>query len=337
MAQASRARIESFNSNNHLLDLENIFTFPTKSLDFFSQVTFESGLTTATNNQNNSYSVGLYEQQNQNSNWVVALGRQNQVIQKSRAKYKIVTGETYDVSNNSIHLIRSFKSDGLGYSLGLYSSERRDLQAAEHEISQTLLLGLRTGHFTFSLEGALKNEMQSPASKLIQITNNVAGSILYEVENLFLSAQLDFFTGKQENSGLESQSFDHQLFTFAFSDLSLLGSRLFFYRIDVIIENLKYNLSTVKERSNKVPLTLGFETPITNYIKVRSAVTQTFLISNDQDRSATENNTLVSTGLEYAQDRFKLEALLDGLTSGTANQKIDSSNLFSRVSVTYLF
>lgn len=335
-ALASRAKMTSLQNNQHFPDLENAFLFPTKSFDLFPMVTFESGLTSAASAQTNAYVVGLW-QQNSDVNWLYSLGRQNKTVQQSRERYQAITSENLELANNSVQITRNQKIAGIGYSLGVSYSGRKDQMADEYENAETIMAGLRFGHWSFSAEYAFKNQQQIPSFKYINIKNNLMLAALYEVDNLTLSAQFNYLSGRQENSGLESQSFDDQSYTFSFSDNSLFQSKLFFYKIDLLINNLKYNLSTVRERSNQLPISFGFENPISDLFKVRGSMKQTFLLNNNQDMAAADNNTNVAVGVSYENSRVIVDSVLQGLTGNAANQKIDGNQLLSQVSVTYLF
>lgn len=332
---ASRARLLSLQNKNHLLDSELIFSLPTKASELDSFLVLESGQTTSLKSLQAPYASGLI--QYGPSSFAVGLGRQDDLSSAQREKFNSLTTEFFELSQNPLSLIWSYKNKGSVYALGTFYSEKKDVLNSESESTQVLRGGYRSGFLTVSAAFQLKSEVVAALNKELSIKNSGSVSVLYEVDNFAISGEAETFSSDQMNTGSHLNQISYQTLQMALSDRTEFDQNQFFYRFDLIIKNLEYKISGLKEHQNQLPLTLGIESRQTEWLILRSSLQQTVFINQAENVPAESNSTQAAFGMGLRFKNLTLDGTLAGLIGPTQTGVIDTNQFLSQVSLTAIF
>jgi hypothetical protein len=331
---ATRARVAALMGNDHLLDPEVVYSYPTKMSEFNSYLVIETGQSTARASE--ELPLGSYHHRfGDDRHGSITLGRNSNLMTKHRTAYNRITGELFENAQNPFSLGYLYKYRGHGLAATVTLAERNDNLATELERSRSMQLGYRWGQISLAMDLGLENRVQAPRTKYMKIIDSVAMRGLYEVDNFVISLEGSVFKGIQYNNDLESQNFDFQDFVLSLSDSSWMYEQLFFYRFDLSLEQIKYKLSTAQERHNKLPLTMGFESKVLAWLTLRASIQQTFILNNTQDKSAAENSTLAAMGLGLHFGKLSVDGTLTGLVGSTANQSLNENQFLGRLGFVY--
>ncbi len=333
---ASRARLEALQNKNHLIDSEIIFSYPTKISELEPYLTIESGQTTALNFKQTTFATGLAHIDTQSS-IAVSLGRQNDLSSAQRYLFNQITSEFFEFSQNPIQLMWSNKNKGQSYALGLYYSHHHDNLNQAYESTQVLHGGYRAGFLSVAMAVQLVNEVQDTSAKKLNLNDSASMSVLYEIDNLVASGGIESFSATQKNSGVEVNSIEHQNFQMALSDRTDFDNNHFFYRVDLLVQSLKYKISDLKQHENQLSFTLGIESEYSDWLVLRSSLKQTLLINQFENVPAAGNNTQAAFGAGFKFDNFIIDGTFSGLI-GSAQAGVLSGNQFlSEVAITSTF
>jgi hypothetical protein len=333
---ASRARLLSLQNNNHFLDTETIFEFPTKISELDPFLTIDSGQTVNSNLKDGAFSSGMASI-DAKSSVAVSLGRQNNLSSSQRVVFNGLASENFELSQNPIHILWSSKNKGQSWAFGLFHSAKNDKINQQTESTQMIQGGYRTGFLTLAMAIDLVNEVSAAANKKLSLTNSGSFSALYEIDNLTLSAVVQNFSASQKNTGILTNAFDSQEFQLAFSDRTDFDRNHFFYRIDILIKNLKYQITGLKERQNKLPMTLGLESDFSDWLVLRSSLQQTVLVNQFENQPAGENTTSAAFGAGFKFKNVIIDGTFSGLIGSAQSTALNPNNFLSQVAVTSQF
>lgn len=334
---ASRARLESLQNKNHLYDTEMVFSLPTKASEFEPFITIESGQTSYLNFQQGAFASGLL-QIDKLSSVVISLGRQNELAGTQRVLFNQLVGETFELSQNPIHLIWSTKNYGQSFAFGLFHSAKNDKLNQDFESTEVISGGYRIGFLTLAMAVGLVNEAQTTgAAKKININDSGTVSILYEIDNLALSGSIENFSAIQKNSGVEANSIEYQNFQMALSDRTDFDNNHFFYRVDLTIKNLRYRNTSLKDRQNQLPLTLGIESEFSDWLVLRSSIQQTLLINQSENQPAAVHTTQAAFGAGFKFRDLIVDGTFTGLLGPAQTGELSAQQFLSQVAITSKF
>ena len=336
LSLASRARLSSLQSQNHFADTENIFYFPSKVSETDPFLQIESGVTNATTLSDGVFASGLVTL-NKDVNLAGSVGRQDQFVGRQRILFNSVTAQNFELSQNPIDFLWSYKNKGQIFSLGLFYSNHNDKLNQIGESTQIIQTGYRSGFLSFALNLPLVNDVTMAGQKKINFSDSVSASVLYEIESLILSGSIQYFTVVQKNSGTEVTAIDFQNFEFGFSDRTDLDKSHFFYRVDVLIQNIKYKTTHLKDHLNQVPLTMGIESEFNEWLVLRGSVKQTFLISQFETAPNSENNTQAALGAGFKFKNILLDSTFSGLIGSAQTGALNGNQFLSQVAITSWF
>lgn len=334
---ASRAVNQALQAKNHFFNPEILYAFPTKALDFSSFINLEFGKTTTSQFTESSYGLFHYSNEKQNS-LIVSLGRTSEVVQYQRQTYNTLSGDSLLLPQNPIGVVGAFKFEGVGYAAGISYSDYRDSVNELSETSAVAIMGFRLGQLSLSTELAIPSKIISPKIQKVQFFNSFLFQGLYEIDQLIFSVKGSFFKFERFQNQIENLSFEDQSFEFSFSDKLHIYDQIFYYKMDLFIKSSKSLISDVTYRENSLPLTLGFESQMNDWLSFRSSIRQTLILASDQDHSATPNNTTAAAGVTLSYgSKLKLDAILSGLVGRNATQNLNENELLSQASLTYYF
>ncbi len=322
-------------NTNHLLDSELIFSLPSKASELDSFVTVESGQTTTLKTLETAYASGLV--QYGPSAFAIGIGRQDDLSSAQRETFNLLTTEFFELSQNPLNLIWSYKNKGTVYALGAFYSEKRDVLSRESESTQVIRGGYRSGFLTVSAAYQLKSEVVAALNKELSINNSGSVSVLYEVDNFAISGEAETFSSDQVNTGAHLNQISYQTLQMALSDRTEFDQNQFFYRIDLIIKNLEYKISSLKEHENQLPLTLGIESRQAEWLILRSSIQQTVFINQSENIPADVNSTQAAFGVGLRFKNLTLDGVLAGLIGSTQTGIVDANQFLSQVSLTAIF
>jgi hypothetical protein len=194
------------------------------------------------------------------------------------------------------------------------------------------------GFITFSATLSLINEVQAAAAaKKLIISDAGSISVLYEIDNLVLSGAIENFSAQQKNAAVDGSSIDFQKFQLALSDQTISDETQFFYRVDLVIKNLKYRVTGVKERQNQVPLTFGIESNLNEWLIIRSSIVQTVLVNQAENVPAASNFTEAAFGLGLKFKKMSIDGTLSGLVGSAQSGAVSPNQFLSQVALTSTF
>ena len=333
---ASRARLDALQNKNHLSDTEIIYLFPTKVSELDPFVAIESGTTNTVNTSQGAFASGLVQIDPQTT-LAVSAGRQNNLTAAQRLMFNSLNTETFELSQNPVEILWSYKNKGQSYGFGLFYSHQNDKINQNNESTQILQAGYRSGFLTLSVALPLINQVESVAAKKLNIADSSSVAVLYEIDNLTLSALFESFTATQNNSGLDVSALEYQSIEAALSDRTDFDRNHFFYKIDIVIKNLKLKTTSIKRHENQLPLTLGIESEYSDWLILRSSLKQTILISQIENVPSAQNNTQAAFGLGFKFKNLILDGTFTGLVGSAQTGVLSGDQFLSEVAITSWF
>ena len=340
---ASRARLSALQNNSHIADTENIFLYPTKMSEYDSFLSVESGATTATDLSSGAFAAGLVHLNNKGmavfseATLGFSLGRKNDVSDSARKYFNKITTETFELSQNSAQILWSYKLNGETFGLGIFTSGKNDKVNLTSESTQVLNFGYRKGFITFSATAPLVNEVVTSTNKKLNFSDALTASVLYEIDTLVLSADVDNFYAEQKNSGNVVNSLEQQSFRLSLSETTHFEINKLFYRVDLQVKNLKYRLTDVKVRENKLPLTLGLESEVNTWLVLRTSIQQAVLIYQTENLPAAENSTLAAFGAGLKFKNIILDGTFSDLIGSAQTGSLSGNQFLGQVALTATF
>ncbi len=332
---ASKARLVSLQSQYQFLDTEQIFLFPTKLSELNPFITLESGKMTPLKIEEAAYAVGAFSV-DQNSTVGLAIGRNSSLLGHQKEFYNQITTETFAPSQNPVHLLWSTKRQGDSFALKLFHSSFKNKVSQDGEDTFALGAGARIfGYMSLSADYGLYSRTVLAGTKILDINHAMSGSLMYEAEGLSLFLKGEAFQARQTNSAIEVNSIDYQQFELEFLDTSYVNDYLFFYQVNLIVSQLKYNYTNVRDRINQLPITLGIESRIKEWLKLRASIKQTAFLNKSEEISAAENVTQAAVGIGVLYDHLTVDGVLTGLTGKNASSQLNANDFLSQVSLTY--
>jgi len=333
---ASRARLDALQNKNHFLDSEIIFLYPTKVSELDPFVTIESGQTAATNISTEAFTAGLFHI-NAESSVAIAMGRKNDVSDTERILFNVLNSESFELSQNPIQAMWSYKNKGQIFSIGFFYSHHNDKLNQISESTQVLQGGYRSGFLTVSVTVPLLNQVEMGFAKKINFFDAGSVSALYQIDNLMLSLMFENFSAQQKNLGVEASAIEFQNIQAGLTDKTDFNQNHFFYRVDVMIKNIKYKNLGTKEHENQVPLTFGIESEFNEWLTLRSSLKQTVLVSQLENISAAQNNTQAAFGMGFKFKNLTLDGTFSGLMGSAQSGALSGNQFLSEVAITSLF
>lgn len=95
--------------------------------------------------------------------------------------------------------------------------------------------------------------------------------------------------------------------------------------------------TTTETKTQKLPLTIGFETDATSWLALRGSISQNVVIGSDEDaagkKASQQNSTEVNTGATLNFGKLKLDGMIGTTTAGN----LSTDELLARVGLHYWF
>ncbi len=321
-AHASKARVQALQKAAFLKDSQTIFENPAHVNSLGKYLTLELGGTT--NTAAPKAEGGLFVD-DFGANVGVYVGHISP-IQKS-----IKTGAAAsELENNPVEVF--YAKDGWGFSFALSNSEDKTGDVKQQYLAARFGTDTDGQEFSGTLEAVATTESG---------TNKTVGApyitLNYEKEmgtNYFFS-NFAWGQGKRETATTSTDVKDLGL------EVGMLSRK---------IKNVYYgaSLSYAKREIGKditalnLPIFAGVEAELTSWAVVRASVSQSFLLTQTQNKTANapadgtvtnKNDTTVSAGLGLKYNNFAL----DGVVAGSTTGQLNGNDVLTQASITYNF
>ena len=337
---ASQARVSALQSN-HLIDPEYTYLFPVKLLELPDYVLFQSGATLDPVYNRRPFVTLKYSfQPDQADQYAVALmlGRQSDLVDTARQRSNAVMGSNFDRTANAVDLTYAIRNNGTSYSLGFFYADQKDKLNQTGNHAGTMKLGIRIDDFIISSDIGLFNSVDDLAtgSHLI-INQSFMGALVFELDDIQFILDLSSSRSKRDVSSVETHSLELLNYKMGVVKNTFNGNETLFYRINLETDQVKNRSANINSREIRLPLTVGFESVLTNEIKLRSSIKQILGIYQSEDFAAGQNTTSAAVGLGFNFKKLTLDGTLQGLIGSTANQQLNANQFLTETSLTYWF
>lgn len=356
-AFATKARIQALSNSFHLVDTQTIFVAPLDLMAQKNYITFEAGSTAATSGTDGaegSISYGI----NDHSQAAFSIGHKDDAIIGTRTLISNVSGTTYDVPQNPIHLNYGIKLGNAIYAGGVEYSNKNDAKNSTQEKSAVVSLGAQFGDLQAYTVYSLLNTVEATGGKKLEGAGyvNVAGR--YSMDTLVFG--LDYYgsKGTSATNGIEDLSLNYESFILGLVNSTVKDGTDFFYGAQLINTTVKNRTNGKDLKRTALPVWFGVEAKAKSWLTVRGSIQQTVLLSQVKDEQgfsdaggsfvtgatgavsnfpSAPNNTTAAFGVGINLDKVTIDGTLKGLIGSTANQKIDGTNLLAQAGMTYNF
>lgn len=328
---ASKARVNSLQGANHLIDTQTVFTAPSHILSLNPYMTFEMGAAGA------GAEGGIMRSLSNGGKLLVYLGHQNTTAFGAMADLR--TGNGYLGQNNPLEAI--YGQGNMAYGVSLSTVDNKT--AGTKETTFALKWGMSSADDWFYAH----LYAVSTASKLVTATKNemnsapfikAGGSHVFNT-TMRVYGELDIGSGKASVAGGTSQSINDLDATVGVEDRTLKTDTAdIYYGISAVYAERKL----AKKISNyQLPAYIGIEYVATTWATVRASVSQNVLFGSTKDEVSTAtttesgiaNNTTVAAGLGLKWNNL----VLDGSLTAAGNGNINGNQFLSQASLTYTF
>lgn len=337
---ASQARISALQSN-HLKDTEYGYLFPTKLLELSDYVLFQSGATLDPVYTKRPYvAFKTTVEQNSSTNYALAvtLGRQSDLVDIARQRANAVMATNFERTSNPIDLTYAIRSEGNSYSVGFFYADQNDKVNQIGNHAGTMNLGIRADDFTFSTNIGLFNYVDDVTTMgHLSINQSFMGALVYEMDDLHFILDLSSSRAKETILTNETNNIELLNYKMGMVKNTFNGSETVFYRINLETDNIKNRLAQINKREIRLPLILGFESVLTDEIKLRSSIKQIVGVYQSDDFASGQNTTTAAVGVGLNFKKLTLDGTLQGLVGSTATQQLNSNQLLTETSLTYWF
>lgn len=358
VAEASKARLEALgqgaDGSYFINDNRNIFLNPATIIGMNNQLNIEVG----NNGGVNPKAEGGLIHSNEVGTFGLHLGRLGMGAQNiSRAE----TDLTYVLFNpqNSVELF--FGRDLGGFNVGaslLYSNSKSDTgETVNLPDDKASVMTMKVGthndsfgaFFAYSINEESKTEDLASVIREYEATSSMKLGGVYNLnDNLKLSAQVTQLDFKFNNgAGLTGTSGQQDLVLNMYNHL--VGDKEFFVFYTVGITQAKQtkdydtvSANDVEESQMYLPLAIGAEAQVKDWLTLRASVKQNTLIDNTELKNAatdlkTSNldDTVISAGLGLHFGKVTIDGLLEGARSGTGN--ISGNSFLANASLNYSY
>jgi hypothetical protein len=339
-AMASLARVSALQSN-HLKDTEYTYLFPTKLLELPDFILLQSGATldpifnkrpyvaiksTFLPDQSDHYALGL------------TLGRQSDLVDIARERTNAAMATNFERTSNSVDLAYAIRNEGNSYSLGFFYADQNDKANQVGNHAGTLNLGIRIDDFTFSTNIGLFNYVDDLATNShLSINQSFMGALVYEMDDIHFILDLSSSRAKRDVSSTETNNIELLNYKMGVVKTTYNGNETVFYRINLETDHVKNRIANSNNREIRLPLTLGFESVLTDEIKLRSSIKQIVGVYQSDDFTAGQNTTSAAVGVGLNYKKITIDGTLQGLIGSTASQQLSANQLLTETSLTYWF
>jgi hypothetical protein len=336
VTQASRAIVKNYQSFYYSDSLTSYLLIPTLMDIGKDQVLIESGSSGATSTADGA---AFFGHRAVSENWLVlvSVGAQNGLIASARSQFNTEFSKNFRLMQNPLNLFLGYKFFGQSVVLGFSRSEFKDKLSFEFEKSFVTTIGYRYGLFHLNLHVVNDDQVNNSVGDELGTEQALQIVGLYELDSAELAIKYDSFFQKQKNNFIENSSRDRQSFQISYFDMTKFQDIQFSYRFEYASQSIKDKISDEVNRINYFPITLGFQNQLADWLSLVGTIKQPLFVNQGTGILQLNNATTVYLGSEFNYKNAQINALLGGLSGGTANQNLDGNSLLSQVSLTYRY
>lgn len=355
-AFATKARMKALSSSFHLSDTQTIYTSPYQLFSFKDFVALESGAQTPTGADDGAEGAVLFSISDE-ARLFVSLGHKDEAVQNERKFLNAVDTVTFKTQQNPLEVMYGMKMDGSTYGIGFFYSQFKDKVADNNESSNGIRVGGAHGDFKWKINLGLTNKVQNTTDGTL--TGNPYTNVALRYNMNTLRYGLDYVAWDVKRSStadVEVSSHSFQNIKLQVVDTQAKDGHEFFYGAALDQTNLKNKLNDKVLTRLALPVWMGLETAANDWLTLRASIKQSVLLAQSKDEngytatstsgvdgafgavteySAEPNNTVAAFGAGLRWNQLTVDGTLSGLTGGSANQKIDATNLLAQVGMTY--
>lgn len=337
---ASKARIDALQSN-HLKDPEFSYLFPTKLLEIPNYVTFQSGSTVATDYLLRPYlatKISFNQDQSDNYALGLTLGRQSDLTDAARLTSNRILSSNFTHSSNAVDLNYAVRNLGRSYAINFFYSDQNDKVNKAGNHASTLGFGARLDDFTLVANVSLINDVTdiATASRLV-IDQSANAALMFELDDIYFLLDLSSSRAKRLISGIETNDLELLNYKMGIVKNYFNGPETLFYRINLETNQVKNRVTTANTKDVKLPVTLGFESVVSDEMKLRASIKQTVGVYQTDTSTAAENTTSAAIGMGLVFNKLVIDSVFEGLIGSTANQTLNGNQLLTGTSITYWY
>ncbi|MBX3021485.1 MAG: hypothetical protein KF799_07375 [Bdellovibrionales bacterium] len=329
---ASKARVNSLQGANHLVDTQTVFTAPSHMLLLSPFLTYEMGAAGA------GAEGGIMRSLSNGSKLLVYLGHQNTTAFNGLADIR--TAQGYVSQNNPIEVLYGMNNMAFGASLSMLDNKTNKTK----ETGVILKWGMNFGDdWVYAHVHAISTAQEVNGTSTDKLNAGpyfkVGGS--HAMDNMRVFGELNIGSGKDEVSSVKSNISDTAA-TVGIEDRSLKTDTADIY-YGIRANYYERKTGDAKASGYNLPAFMGIEYTATTWAVVRASVSQNILLGQTKTTTAatppvtTEagiaNDTAVSAGLGLKWNNM----VLDGSLTAASNGNINGNQFLSQASLTYTF
>lgn len=355
-AFATRARVTALGNAPHLIDTQTVYSNPADIMMMGDYVTLESGATAPAAGTSTNYAEGMFTRSMSESlKFGLSLGHQSENASawasatqpglRATAGFATIKGQ-----QNPLELFIGGKASDLAWGATLVYSNFNDKVANEKESSAGVRAGMRMGALDVKAGLGLVNTYENAVDGKFKGTLGANVGAGYMLDNgLYVNGGIKMAGYKTEDiNGAETRKLDTQTISLGVASSTKKDGAEVFYGAGLENVTTKINAGTneIKKTSLRLPLIVGLEVEAASWLALRGSVTQNTIINNNKtetngtanpDMAPDVNSTVAAVGTGFKWNKLTMDATLNGLTGGTASQKVDGTDLFATVGMTYMF
>ncbi len=337
---ASRARVQALQSN-HLKDTELSFLFPTKLLEIPNYILIQSGSTLGATVESRPYLLAkktMNEQASDRYAVGVALGRPSDLIDRSREYMNIATTSAFKLSSNSLNINYAARSLGYSYAIDLFYAAENDKVNKVSNHGNHLNLGFRFNDLSFFAGSGFLNEVDDfVTSSRLSVSQAFVAGVLFEFDDIYLMFDLNSSRAKKKVLGTEVNDLEILDYKMSFVKNFFAGVDTIFYRVNFETSQNKNRLTGGSTVLVQLPMVIGFESPMTDAMILRSSIKQIVGMFHQNDQGPGLNTTTAAVGLGLKYNSLSVDGVFEGLIGSNANQNLDGNSFLAGTSLTYWF
>lgn len=336
VALASRARVEIGQSFYESQSVYSYLLFPTLAEPEVTRLLLETGTSVATSR---AQVPGAIVQYSATPDWtgLLSVGILPEIVSLSREDHNLIEVKSFQLPQNSLTAIAVKRFSGQSLAMGLSRSEFKDLTNDLFEYSTVAVLAYRWRFLHSALHVVLDDRVNVVGNEVLRLRQPFQYSLLYRADQSEFSLQYRSFFQVSELNGSELTSIDQQDVSLGYLDRTAISMINFSYRVEYVSKSVIDRLANSSNRSNSIPVTFLFETKIGNGINLLGSVRQPIWINQGTGNQVIQNQTQVMIGASVDWNKAKITGSLNGLSGAAATQKLDGSQLLSRVGLEYSF
>ena len=354
-----RQRLQALANSFHLVDAQSVYKRPIDLVYLDNYVALETGVTAATSVNDNAEAMISYSS-DEKHRLAVSFGHQDVAVAGSRQFINILSGSAFELAQNPLHVFYSVDDPLTPYAVGLFYSAKNDKLSGLKEASAGLSFGMEWGKFQINSIYVPTNSADAAAGKKFNGQGYWQSAVSYLADKSLF--EFTYTTSKHQLSTevagalILNESHTQDIVTLGLADSNRQVENDFFWGAQIITTriNCDYHSDVACDKiftRTLLPVWFGVEAQANDWVIVRGAVKQSFMISLTKDdvgypaaavngatgavanTAAGANDSVVTAGLGF---KFK-NLLLDGVLSTASTQVLNSADFLSQIGMTYRF